>query len=195
MRGITISKNSSARLVAKLGGSLYDLPDLRPRLCRWLAAQDAPSVLLVPGGGMLANAVRELDARHGLGEEAAHWLALRALTLAARFLAELLPGSVMVSHPREWRHDSLAVLDPHAFAVADEGNWGALPHSWTVTSDSLAARAACVAEVRRLVLLKSVTIPKDIDWHEAAQRGLVDEYFAMALKNGMDVQAVNLRDY
>jgi aspartokinase-like uncharacterized kinase len=191
---MTVVKGMSG-LVVKVGGSLYDLPDLGPRLRRWLAAQDAGSVLLVPGGGALANAVRELDAAQRLGEEAAHWLALRVLTVAAHFLAELLPDSVILSHPNQWQPETHAVLDPHAFAVLDEGRPGALPHSWSVSSDSVAARAARVANVCRLVLLKSVTIPQEVDWREATQRGWVDEFFAEALSSEMEVQAVNLRDY
>ena len=190
-----LSSNADRSLVVKVSGSLYDLPDLGARLRCWLAAQAARSVLLVPGGGALADAVRELDATHGLGEEAAHWLALRALTVAAQFLADLLPSSVIVSHPDEWRHDTVAVLDAHAFAVADEGRAGALPHGWAVTSDSVAARVAKVAQVRRLVLLKSVTIPKIVDWHEAAMRGWVDEFFAAAVIDELQVQTVNLRKY
>jgi 5-(aminomethyl)-3-furanmethanol phosphate kinase len=192
---MTISTPPCERLVAKVGGSLYDLPDLGPRLRRWLAARSADSILLVPGGGVLANVVRQLDASHGLGEEAAHWLALRSLTLATHFLAELLPGSVIVSHPGEWRSDGLAVLDSHAFAQADEGMPGALPHSWAVTSDSVAARAARVMKARRLVLLKSITIPDGMDWREAARRGWVDRFFPEALSDELQVEALNLRDY
>jgi aspartokinase-like uncharacterized kinase len=181
-------------LVVKVGGSLYELPDLGPRLRRWLAAQDTRSVLLVPGGGALADAVRKLDAAHRLGEEAAHWLALRALTVAAYFFAHLLPGSVLVSHPDDWRRDGLAVLDPHAFAVADEGRAGALPHCWSVTSDSIAARAARVAKVRRLVLLKSITIPEGVAWSETARQGWVDDFFPTTVGGELEVRAVNLKE-
>jgi aspartokinase-like uncharacterized kinase len=184
-----------ARFVVKVGGSLYELPDLGPRLCLWLAAQHTRSILLVPGGGQLADAVRKLDSAHGLGEETAHWLALRTLTIGAHFLAALLPGVEIVEDPRQWRHDALAVLDPNAFAVADKGRAGALPRRWSVTSDSVAARAARVANVRRLVLLKSVTIPKSTDWREAARRGWVDSFFPEAISEELQVEAVNLRDF
>src|SRR5262245_19403362 len=95
------AENSCCPIVVKVGGSLYDLPDLGPRLQRWLDALHTRSILIVPGGGALADAVRDLDQIHGLGEETAHWLALRALTLNAYFLAALLPGAVVVAHPDE----------------------------------------------------------------------------------------------
>src|SRR6516225_2877287 len=142
-------------LVVKVGGSLFDLPDLGPRLRRWLAAQPPGERLLVPGGGALADVVRALDGWHGLGEEAAHWLALRALAVNAHFLAALLDGVRVVEGPRPGV--GLAVLDAHAFARADEGRPGSLPHRWEATSDSVAARAAELAGAE-LVLLKSVTL-------------------------------------
>lgn len=182
-------------IVVKVGGSLYDLPDLGPRLRQWLAAQNTSSALFVPGGGALADAVRELDATHGLGEETGHWLALRALTVAAHFLARLLPGSKVVSHPDQWRRGTVAVLDAHSFALADEGKLDALPHSWAVTSDSIAARAARVAGARRLLLLKSVAIPDNMNLHEAARRGWVDAFFPKAAGGELEVRSVNFKEW
>jgi aspartokinase-like uncharacterized kinase len=179
-------------LVIKVGGSLYDLPDLGARLRSFLQSLDTSSVLLVPGGGILADAIRDLDAGHQIGEEVAHWLALRCLTVAAHFLSALLPGSVIVKHPEEKQPTALAVLDPFAFACRDRGRAGELTHCWDVTSDSIAARAAQVAGAQRLVLLKSVTIPRGMAWDEAARRGWVDAYFARAVGE-LEVETVNLR--
>jgi aspartokinase-like uncharacterized kinase len=178
-------------LVVKVGGSLFDLPDLAGRLRRWLAAQSAGDRLLVPGGGPTADVVRLLDDRHGLGEEAAHWLALRALALNAHFLAALLSAPV-VEEPGPGV--GLAVLDAHAFARADEGRAGCLPHTWAATSDSVAARVAEVAGAE-LVLLKSVTL-SGVPWQEAGRRGWVDPLFAAIVRRGgLSVRAVNLRDW
>lgn len=188
-------------LVVKVGGSLYDLPDLGPRLRSWLAAA-GPRPLLVPGGGPTADVIRSFDTSHRLGEEASHWLALRALALNAHFLAALVPGAAVVERledcPAVWQRGGIAVLDAHAFALADEQRPGRLPHRWDVTSDSLAARVASVAGAPQLVLLKSVSIPDGVAWSEAAQRGLVDPYFAQALaerRSLFGVTAVNLRQW
>lgn len=182
-------------VVVKVGGSLYDLPDLGPRLRGWLKGLGGGPVLLVPGGGPAADVVRELDRHHGLGEEAAHWLALRAMSLNADFLRVLLPEARVVAHPSATAAVRLAVLDAHAFGRADEGAPGCLPHSWEVTSDALAARAAVVGGAERLVLLKSVTIPADVEWEEAARRSLVDGWFPHVLRQapGLRVDAVDFR--
>src|SRR5688572_14807390 len=80
-------------VVVKVGGSLFDLPNLAARLGAWLAELGTPQVILVPGGGATADVMRDFDRLHQLGEEKAHWLALRSLTLNAHFLTELLAGS------------------------------------------------------------------------------------------------------
>jgi aspartokinase-like uncharacterized kinase len=186
-----------AAVIIKVGGSLFDLPDLGPRLRDWLAGQSIGDVLLVPGGGPAADVVRQYDRLHGLGEERAHWLALSALTLNARFIATLLPRGVVVPDTRaldaEWRQGKIPVLDAHTFALADEGRPGCLPHCWSVTSDSLAARVAQVTGAGELVLLKSVSLPAGIDWTEAGKRGLVDAYFAKALGSSLSVRFIQFR--
>lgn len=169
-------------IVVKVGGSLYDHPRLGPGLRAYLEPFLPSGVLLVPGGGDLADAVRALDAIHRLGDGAAHWLALRSLVVAAAFLRHLVPD------------ERVTILDAFAFAAADEGRPGALPHTWAVTSDSLAARVAAVQGARRLVLLKSVDIPPGVSWDEAAARGWVDRYFPHAVAGaGYTVEAVNFR--
>ncbi|HZT83482.1 MAG TPA: hypothetical protein VFA26_24845 [Gemmataceae bacterium] len=186
-----------ARIVVKVGGSLFDLPDLGPRLRAWLAALPTPDVLLVPGGGPTADVIRDLDRCHRLGEEAAHWLALRALALNAHFLAAVLPGAVVTASLESCgflvSRGAVPVLDAHAFAHDDEGRPGCLPHTWDVTSDSLAARVALAAGARELVLLKSVSLPEPTDWAEEGRRGRVDPFFAGVAKALPAVRAVNLR--
>lgn len=184
----------SSLSVVKVGGSLFDLPDLGPRLAAWIAQTSLSTVLMVPGGGSATDVVRELDRQHGLGEEAAHWLALRALTVNAYFLAHLLPRSKVVSDPGAVSGDQWAILDCYAFACTDDDKPDHLPHSWSVTSDSIAARAAKVAQARQLFLLKSLTIPETIDWHEAARLEWVDAFFPEAV-GALTVTTVNFRAF
>jgi aspartokinase-like uncharacterized kinase len=189
------------QIVVKVGGSLFDLPDLGERLRRWLAVQEAKEILLVPGGGPTSDVIRDLDRWHSLGEEQSHWLALRSLSLNAHVLAALLPQGEVVADlaacPPCWAAGRLPILDAHAFSMADEGWPGCLPHVWEVTSDSVAARAAAVAGAGSLVLLKSVTIPRGVDWAEARHRGWVDGRFADVLRQapGLRVCAVNFHEW
>jgi aspartokinase-like uncharacterized kinase len=184
-------------LIVKVGGSLYDLPDLAVRLNAWLAQVDSLRTLLIPGGGAPADAIRALDRTHRLGEEASHWLALRALSVNAYFLAQLLPDAPVL--PRLPVASDAArhfILDPLPFFQEDEHHPQRFPHHWAVTSDSLAVRVAMRASADALVLLKSVSWPIARGWDRAIQEGVVDAFFAEALCRvpELPVRVANLRD-
>jgi aspartokinase-like uncharacterized kinase len=195
---------SGGPVVVKVGGSLYDLSDLGRRLQRWLSALAVPHTVLVPGGGPTADAVRTLDHCHGLGEEKAHWLALRALSVNAFFLANLVERAAVVGSAEAcapvWGSRGLPVLDAFAFAERDESEPGHLPHNWDVTTDALAARFALVLRARQLVLLKSTSLPDGLTWVEAGRQGWVDRALADVVGQAeagasttLRVRVVNLR--
>ncbi|MBM3978889.1 MAG: hypothetical protein FJ304_01130 [Planctomycetes bacterium] len=199
-------------IVVKVGGSLFDSPALAPALRAFVESLAPSDVLLVGGGGPVADAVRELDRTHGLGEEAAHWLALRSLGVTRALLARLVSERRGVSPPVRHNLDSLSdnagcstggltprrslveILDPFAFAQEDESRPGALPHMWAVTTDSIAARAALVSRAERLILLKSVDVPPGTPWEVAATNGWVDAHFPqIAPLLACPVEVVNFR--
>ena len=184
-------------VVIKVGGSLLDLPALPSRLLAYLAGRSGERQVLVVGGGGAADWVRDLDRVHGLGEETAHALAMRALDLTAYALAAAVPGLDVVDHPRDlgacWAAGRTPIFCPRR--LLDEDDRVApdpLPHSWDVTSDSIAARVARCLRARELVLLKSVSLPTGVDLAEAARLGLVDPAFP-AVVSGLVVTLVNLR--
>jgi hypothetical protein len=206
-------------IVVKVGGSLFDHPRLGPGLRAYLETLRA-DVLLVPGGGAVADAVRAWDRTHALGEEAAHWLALRSLGVTKALLEALCrptpqpppcregvnarPASCASADVKEATPEftpslqgggwGVGFLDPFAFARDDDARPGALPHTWSVTTDSIAARAASVFGAERLVLLKSADIPPGISWETAAANGWVDAHFPhIAATLTCPVEAVNFR--
>ncbi len=176
----------TAPVVVKVGGSLFDLPDLGSRLEAWLKMLGDADIILIAGGGAAADLIREMDRIHRLGEEKSHWLALESLRLTASLLLALTPLAI---------RKSARVEELHSFARLDEGRPGCLPHRWDVTSDSLAARVVEVEGARELILLKSVTIPPEMDWAEASRRGYVDGYFPTMIARGVKARAVNLREW
>jgi aspartokinase-like uncharacterized kinase len=179
--------------VVKVGGSLYDRSGLKFELLNWFQTLPSRRILIVPGGGPTADAVRMLDRTHRLGEAASHWLALLTLSVNAHFLNRLL-GWRITHHPRA-ANEGVMILNPFSFVSDDERRPGHLPASWDVTSDSIAARVAIVAKADRLVLLKSVDIPPGTDWSEAAARGWVDPYFPrLAVGAPFQIDAVRLPD-
>jgi aspartokinase-like uncharacterized kinase len=192
-------------IVVKVGGSLMDWPELGPRLKDWLSTLLPAQILLVPGGGQTVDVVRDLDRCHGLREESAHWLALRALTVNANFLADILTSlrAMVVADFGEcesaWARNELPVLDPLPFARKDESQPGRLPHSWSATSDSLAARVGWRIRAQKLILLKSTTVPPEGYWKTDSD--FVDSFFPKIIDQAasagiaLEVSALNFREW
>jgi len=161
-------------IVVKVGGSLFDHPQLGPGLRAYLDSLAPTPVLLVPGGGDVVEAIRRLDAIHALGEEVSHRLALSGMELTGEFLKRLIGDNLRITIPR--------------FDQCD------VPHSWDVTSDSIAARIARDHRAERLVLLKSVDVPVGTRWETAVALGWVDPYFPQIMAGtALAVEFVNFR--
>jgi aspartokinase-like uncharacterized kinase len=188
----------AAPVVVKLGGSLLDCPALGAKLRGWLDALPTNRIILIVGGGLAADLIRQMDRIHHLGEERSHWLALRALSLNSHLVATLLPASETVNSlrncPAVWAKQSTPILDPLCFVQEDEASPDRLPHCWTVTSDSVAARVARVAGAAELILLKSCTPAQGLGWDELVRVGVVDAWFPRLVASLPAVRLVNLRD-
>ena len=128
-----------APLVIKIGGSLFESI---PRLIREFM-NAGRRILIVPGGGFFADTVRDL----GLDEESSHWMAISAMEQVGWYIAS--QGVLPVDEPAE--PDGVEVLLPYMMMRKQDP----LPHSWNVTSDSIAAWVADLMDMD-LVLLKSV---------------------------------------
>jgi 5-(aminomethyl)-3-furanmethanol phosphate kinase len=186
------------RTVIKVGGSLYDRPSLGSDLRRFLPTLHATEIAIFPGGGKFADLIRDLDRSHELGEERSHWLAVRSLSLAARFLVDLLtPKTTLVSTlsnlEEAWGQARVGVVDPLPFARSDALRKTALPRTWDVTSDSLALRLCNSWHLDRLILLKSAT--PAANWLESESDEIVDAHFRKllcSLRKPPEVTVVNL---
>jgi aspartokinase-like uncharacterized kinase len=140
-------------LVVKIGGGLLrddGLDGLRRAAAEVTEMASRQPVLVVPGGGPFADAVRVLDAQVGLGDGLAHALALRAMDQLGVLVARLLPGAELLTDLVAPRSIGLLAVAP-AFAGRPE-----VPESWAVTSDSLAVLAASAIGAEEAVLLKPV---------------------------------------
>lgn len=171
-------------IVLKLGGSLLDCPDITDRL-RGLVSDLATSrILIVVGGGGAADVVRHWSQVYSLSEEAAHWVALRSLSVTRALVKALLPECVEVGSREEasrcWAESAVPLLlDLEAcLRQAESIDAAPLPHSWDVTSDSIAAWVATRWSAAELVLLKSVEMPPGISFDQASRDGLIDVHFS-----------------
>lgn len=177
---------SPAGVIFKVGGALVESGDAAAwvaELLRRLRERDAPRLLLVPGGGSLAEAVRERYRRGEVGLAESHWLAIGALDRMAERIAGLVGGGVTASDVGEAerlrRTGRLPVLRPGPLLRRHDP----LPHSWEVTSDCVAWWCGRKLSFERVVLVKARGLPPGpLPARRAAELGLVDLHLPRLLR-------------
>lgn len=119
--------------VVKFGGSLIDCArDVVSDLVAYADKSDR-CILLVPGGGIFADMVRNVDARMHLSSDASHWMALLAMEQYGLLLCDGTGASPVRGKPGG---TGVFVLLPyHLFCMEDCMK----QHSWDVTGDTIAA--------------------------------------------------------
>ena len=185
--------------IVKVGGSLLDGRTLPPLLTALDELAATHRLVLVPGGGTFADAVREACSLHDPGTSAAHWMAILAMDQHAHLLASLLSKARLATGPAEidraLAEERLAVLAPFRWLEAADP----LPHGWHVTSDSIAAWVAARLCAPRLLLLKAVPglpgangeVVPSARLPAPGLKGIVDEYFEKAIEPGLRCWAVS----
>ena len=158
--------------VIKVGGALLESAgDLRIVLAAIERAAPGRTLLVVPGGGPFANAVRAVDSLHSLTDDDAHWMAILGMEQFAALLSSRLTGAALVHRhgeiARAHARGAIPVLAPYRWLREADP----LPHSWDVTSDSIAAWVATRVGARRLILIKAAA-------HDTPN--IVDRYFDRA---------------
>jgi aspartokinase-like uncharacterized kinase len=143
--------------VIKLGGSLLGSAAL-PHWLSLLAKHGNGKVVIVPGGSVFADAVRQAQKMTGVSDVLAHELALLAMDQFGLLLAGMQPGLVTAANELEiaergWQHQTVVWL-PSQMVLADS----AVEQSWRVTSDSLSAWLASKLAADQLLLVKSVDL-------------------------------------
>lgn len=168
-------------IVVKLGGSVVRSGELHAWLDA-IAAAPHP-VVVVPGGGGLADEVRACQSRLGFGDRAAHRMALLAMDQLAWAVAGLHQGFVVGATEPELRatldRGAVAVWAPYAL-IAERTD---LEESWRLTSDSLALWLAGRIGAERCYLIKSIARDTTASARQLASDGIVDAAFPGMLKD------------
>jgi aspartokinase-like uncharacterized kinase len=168
-------------VVVKLGGGLSRTAGALNHVAGALAnAGRTFRILVVPGGGPFADAVRAFETGGDLSPDAAHWMAILAMDQYAHVLAERIEGATLVEEPGAITgavgSAGVAVLAPYRWMRAAD----VLPHGWQAGSDSVAAFVAGALDAERLVLIKPIdglrpeavvdacflsVLPAGLPWH------------------------------
>ena len=171
-RGAT---DDAGHVVIKIGGCLGRVPHALERVCAAIQETSRRHCLIVvPGGGPFADAVRGFERHIAISPDAAHWMAILAMDQYAHVLADRIAGAELVDEPgslvEALGRGRVAVLAPSRWMRSAD----VLPHTWQVTSDSIAAFVAGALGATRLILIKMTSIGDP-----------VDDYFQTALPVGL----------
>ncbi|HSI42897.1 MAG TPA: uridylate kinase [Methylotenera sp.] len=185
--------------VVKIGGSLLGSPELARWLELFVKFSDG-KVIIVPGGGLFADAVREAQSQSNAHDSVAHKLAVLAMDQFGLLLAGLNPGLATASSEleiaeRTWQHRGIVWL-PSKMVLADD----TIPQNWQVTSDSLSAWLANKIGAEQLILVKSRQLPavvpnKTMPLQTLVKDGLIDSQFIdFATGQNYKIWALNKAD-
>lgn len=192
--------------VIKVGGSLGQSRKLADLMARLSELGRRFKILIIPGGGAFADVIRDYDRQFGLDRDASHWMAILAMDQYGHLISSLIPDSELVHGLSDARKVSASGRVPVLLTYNLLFQADALPRSWNVTADSIAAWVAGLAGARQLILLKSVDglftdnpcshanveLLEKIDLNQLIRCGGVDRYFASILrKYRLDVWVIN----
>jgi 5-(aminomethyl)-3-furanmethanol phosphate kinase len=176
--GLRNNKKGKIVWVVKVGGSLLGSPELEHWLGLFAKFSDG-NIIIVPGGGVFADAVRSAQKVSKISNACAHKLAVLAMDQFGLLLANMnddlvIARTEMEIDERAWQHRCIVWL-PSQMVLADD----AIPKSWDVTSDSIAAWLAEKIDAQQLVLVKSDKPDgTQLSLRMMVESGIVDEAFS-----------------
>lgn len=143
----------SMTVVIKLGGSLLSRGRELVQLLREYAERTGHQLVIVPGGGPFADAIRAIAIQEEVSDDAAHWMAVLAMHQYGLFLADGDPTVPTIEQLEDVpAAGPLCIILPYAILRADDS----LPHTWAVTSDTIAAFIALKLGERSFIKLTDV---------------------------------------
>lgn len=164
-------------MIVKVGGSVAEKLEVV-----FDALSKLEDVKVIPGGWIFADLVAELK----LNDELSHWMAVLAMSLYGYYMMQFAQGSFEILEPENFedlkRKGRFVVLPYRLMRNFDE-----LPHSWDVTSDSIAIWIASkLGEKRVLKVTAAGGVLKDGKIVEFAKpedaEGIVDKYSPILLR-------------
>ncbi len=166
-------------VIVKLGGSVVRAPELSSWLDAIVAARRP--IVVVAGGGALADEVRACQAELGFGDPAAHRMDQLAWAIAG-LRSGFVVGATEAELGAALGRGLVGVWAPYQL-IAERTD---IEESWRITSDSLALWLARRLGARRCYLIKSIARKpqKQVSAAQLARDCVVDAAFPAMLKEG-----------
>src|SRR4030067_829824 len=143
--------------VIKVGGSLAEDPAGLRAICKKLGEiAKKHMILVVPGGGKFADVVRVFDQQFALSRKISHKMAILGMDQFGLLLSQIISDSCATYLLNDAKQLSgsgaVPIFLPSRLMFEEDP----LEHSWTVTSDSIAAYIASRLQANKLVLVTDV---------------------------------------
>lgn len=188
----------TTRRVIKVGGSCLSSPELPQRLAQLLRSNSDSQNLLIVGGGMCIDAMRDLDQRFELDQTRMHWRCVTLLRSSFEVLCELVPSLHPIATPSQFQTllTTPPVAENHLIAVDTfyhplSSDHSRLPVGWETTTDSIAAYLAKLSGAEELLLLKSCNM-ETANIQQLADVGFLDAAFPGAAPANINLKIINL---
>jgi aspartokinase-like uncharacterized kinase len=184
--------------VVKLGGSLAGYSDRLGAIMNDIAtaASTGVKVVIVPGGGSFADAVRQEQLSTGFDDATAHDMALLAMAQTGCLYASLTPRRARLAWGSPAVVAALAerTCVPIVWQPDPRSDGIELERSWNVTSDSLALWLANKLGAAQVILVKSCAAPEGerVKLTELARLGIIDRAYPLlaAGVNGVETTLI-----
>lgn len=164
-------------IVIKLGGSLMSSGKLLPCLEKIDNCYRDKDTVIVPGGGVFADQVREAQQQWQFDDRTAHMMSILAMKQTALLCKALKRKFSLFDSIADFKKrkttSGIAIWSPEIAELDHSG----IPSSWNVTSDSLSAWLANELTADELIVVKSVKIEADFDLLKLVQHQVVDSSF------------------
>ncbi|MFX1400658.1 MAG: hypothetical protein ACFE8V_05350 [Promethearchaeota archaeon] len=144
--------------IFKIGGKILDnskyLINCIAQLTQLYEDNIIQKIILIPGGGSVANFVRQIYNEFEFSEELAHWIAVYSMNFNGIELKKKFPHLDIVDDIKNIlkKNKIFAIFLPYKFLKLTDK----LPHSWDVTSDSITLYLAHELKLDQCFLLKDV---------------------------------------
>jgi len=111
-------------------------------------------IIIIPGGGSYADFIRSIDKKLVLGDDLAHWMAIFSMDYNGKKLNDIFPDLECINDFKKIQRVSniFCIFLPNNYLRKKDE----LPHSWDVTSDSIAIYIANKLNLNECYLIKDV---------------------------------------